>query len=527
MTRSKEDVVAGWSQLSLDLLKWDDPRIQARAIGNLRHLASVNSEHRDKLMAAGALPIVIQLLRADSVETQEQAACALKCLGFGNTNYQSAIIESGALEVLVDMLNKDKTPVIQKEAAGVLRFLAQSNAQHRKAVSDAGAIPLLIPLLSVPMLQENAAGALRNLVHNNTPNEMELVRLGGVPPLVDVLRTNNIAAQEQAAGTLKALTMKNHAESERAIMEAGGMDIVVKLLQEGALRVKQQAAGMVANLVDRMVEYLITEDAIKQEKGVVAICFLAAFGAEERKAIFSEGALEPLLDIVKQILDAGKAPEESPLLLLSTTTALRNLTTEPGEFARTIVGAGLLDLVPRLLVHEDKAVMLNGIAMLRNMIDDSTGEFHDYVIKLGVVPVLVGHLNIIEVPEGGDQEEEDQDKVKSEAGVPQDEETGQTQVQAIKEQAAGAIACLASVYRDFRIVIERDFAIPPLVELLQSDDFGCKMQAAIALKFMSQRYADSIVGLGGLNILEDIFKKTTNPQLKQVALDALKAMGAA
>ena len=199
----------------------------------------------------------------------------------------------------------------QRVTAERLKQLALQDA-NRAAIADAGAIEPLIELLCSEDLevQEEAAAALRSLALGQGAIRRRIVRAGSLPPLLAMLQLGSEDAassgpssaqlqrvrqmqrvrqrQEQAAGLLKTLAM--HGESAAAIVAADGIPPLVALLESGDVGVQQDAAAALRNLAATCDA---SPAAIEQARGVGTLVGLLSSGNAEVQAA-ATGALRSL-----------------------------------------------------------------------------------------------------------------------------------------------------------------------------------------------------------------------------------------
>ena len=211
------------------------------------------------MMAAGAVPPLDALLKSDKPGVQEQAGKALHVLAIGSEQNQDAMIAAGAVPLLVALLRSDK-PAVQERAAGALEHLAYGVQKNTDAIISAGAVPPLIALLmsDKPAVQEPAASALWCLTFYSQRHRNAIFAAGAVPPLVTLLRSDKPAVLAEAAVTLGCLASGTHdalgylangaRKIQNAIIAAGAVPLLANLLRSDEPAVLEAAAGSLLNL---------------------------------------------------------------------------------------------------------------------------------------------------------------------------------------------------------------------------------------------------------------------------------------
>eukprot|EP00929_Paragymnodinium_shiwhaense_P028727 TRINITY_DN16593_c0_g1_i3.p1 TRINITY_DN16593_c0_g1~~TRINITY_DN16593_c0_g1_i3.p1 ORF type:complete len:522 (-),score=101.28 TRINITY_DN16593_c0_g1_i3:386-1951(-) len=409
-------MAARWSDLNLELLLTGTAEIKERAISMIREMVSINAKHRNAVVDRGAVPIILDMCRSQdraevTEQAQESAAAIIKCLAFNNTVHQEKIIAEEGVEALVELLKTDN-PKLQENAAGAMMYLSANLIKHRYQVFETDVLkPLLEGLRSRhEEVRQACAGALRFLVLKIEEHEMNLVDAGGIPLLVDVIHTDDPLGQEHAVGTLRNMVVNNNPKTERAIMAAGAAPRLIELLIHGEPEVQQQTAATLMCLVDRMVEYLESEEEEKQKKGARAIIELAAFGHENREAIVEEGALDALILLLRkgtpevQSLSAralGNIMLEGNQRLVHTAVAVR-IECEMVVLGEKVMGEeGIVQILTEYLRAKDPVsyelqaecayclkniVICQNAAVINEVIDAKAQEKAIELLKLDVLP---------------------------------------------------------------------------------------------------------------------------------------------
>ncbi|KFK44665.1 hypothetical protein AALP_AA1G288000 [Arabis alpina] len=98
-------------------------------------------------MLEGGIPPLVELLAFDNAKVQRAAAGALRTLAFRNNDNKNQIVECNALPTLIIMLGSEDV-AIHYEAVGAIGNLVHSSLNIKQKVLDAGALQPIINLLS-------------------------------------------------------------------------------------------------------------------------------------------------------------------------------------------------------------------------------------------------------------------------------------------------------------------------------------------------------------------------------------------
>jgi len=311
--------VASWCNKNVSLLLSGTDRERELAAGQLWQVVEVNSEYRDALMGAGALARILEMLDFGSSSGRLHAAGLLRALAFNNLSYQDMIVEAGVLPSLLNILQNGPED-LKEQVVGIVAYLAAISTQHRQEVVMEGFVGPLVDVLrsteAVGRSKEHAALALQNVMLKSIEHERIVVQAGAVIPLVTLLRSGTPSEQEQAAAALRSMVINNIAEHEREIVAADAVPALIHLLATGNRDVQTQVARALTCLVDRMVEFMASEEPRSQEQGVWGILHLSATTTQHRKVIEKEGALPCLLKLLEVGTEVGKERAISSIINL-------------------------------------------------------------------------------------------------------------------------------------------------------------------------------------------------------------------
>ncbi|KHN10662.1 Arm repeat protein interacting with ABF2 [Glycine soja] len=318
------------AQPLIDLLK--------RVADAITSLAHENTGIKTLVRMEGGIAPLVELLEFNDIKVQRAAARALRTLAFNNDANKNQIVECNALPTLVLMLQSED-PKVHYEAVGVIGNLVHSSPNIKKEVLLAGALQPVISSLSssCPESQREAALLIGQFATTDSDCKVHIGQRGAIPPLVDMLKSPDVELQEMSAFALGRLAQDSH--NQAGIAQSGGIEPLLKLLGSKKVPVQQNAVFALYSLVDnennvadiikkdgfqklkagnfrnQVLKHLIhlirlAEEAV-QRRVAIALAYLCS--PHDRKTIFIDNnGLKLLLDIlkssnVKQKSDASMA----------------------------------------------------------------------------------------------------------------------------------------------------------------------------------------------------------------------------
>eukprot|EP00850_Spirogloea_muscicola_P009918 SM000057S18348 [mRNA] locus=s57:178151:180092:+ [translate_table: standard] len=217
------------------------------AAAELRKLARFSTENRERISAAGAVPLLISLLSSNDGLAVENAVTALLNLSINDSN-KYKIAAAGAIDTLVLVLSTG-TSTARENAAATLFSLALLD-ENKVAIGEAGAIGPLVDMLShgTPRGKKDAATALFNLsIH--PANKLQIIQAQAVPPLVNLMLDVQSGLVDKAVAVLSNLaTVPRGREAIGA--EEHGISGLVDVVEAGSQRGKENAAAALLQLAN-------------------------------------------------------------------------------------------------------------------------------------------------------------------------------------------------------------------------------------------------------------------------------------
>ncbi|RDY00397.1 Arm repeat protein with ABF2, partial [Mucuna pruriens] len=221
------------SQPYIDLLR--------RVAGAISSLAYENSDIKILVRTEGGIPPLVELLEFNDIKVQREAARALRTLAFQNDHNKNQIVECNALPTLVLML-RSKDPKIHYEAVGLIGVMVHSSPNIKKDVLLAGALQPVICLLSscCSESRREAALLLGQFAATHSDCKVHIAQRGAIPPLVDMLKSPDPRLQEMSAFALGRLAQDSH--NQAGIVCNGGIEPLLNLLISNNVPLQHSAA---------------------------------------------------------------------------------------------------------------------------------------------------------------------------------------------------------------------------------------------------------------------------------------------
>jgi hypothetical protein len=435
---------------------------EVEAARELEEKVKGNEELCVQLATDGVSTALVRMLGEEA--KQEDALKLLLLItdsGVGQKNIDVAtnIINAGAVQPLVKMITSGSS-TLHELGAAVLGNLCHESPANQEKVAKASVFKPLVDMLSADIgPAQEAAYAIWNLTVGNEENSAKVVRFGAVPKLTELLKSTSDIAQENAAGALMHVTM-----SEEAREKIGQSDAIPRLCEllhpTYEPEVSSQAAGALLNLASDSPEYA---KMIVKQGALGPLINLVKDGSDLARE-YSAGALMNL--IRGDMVVAEKAAKEGAIKVLAdilakptghseSLGALANLASGSPERQIAIYKAQVTRKSVVLLKDPDIDVRRSAAALIMNLAPH--GKIKERIVEAGALKALAEVLR-------------DSDD-------------------AVKERAAGALANLfndhsANVHAGYEQAPEM---VPALIEILKgvtlSED--AKRQAAHALAMLA------------------------------------------
>jgi len=256
------------------------------AAKTLGELAGTGAGRREKIVKAGAVPLLVGLVKSGSPRAKELAAGALSHLALTPGN-KTAIADAGGINAMVELM---RTGVGEGKgaAAAAVANLTSGCATNQTAVAKEGGISLLVKLVedSLPQVQGWATVALGNVVLQHKDNQNLAGKAGGIETLVRSAKgidirpgaqqaptgsskfpiscrrrapgqpIGNLCPEKRAGWTVKTLSCLayNHEPNQLLFVRAGGVSLLIDFASSDAPQIKVEAAKALCNVLSGCLE---------------------------------------------------------------------------------------------------------------------------------------------------------------------------------------------------------------------------------------------------------------------------------
>ena len=220
-----------------------------RAADAITSLAYENTRSKTLIRLEGGISPLVELLEFNDTKVQKAAAGALRTLAFQNTDNKNQIVQCNVLPTLLLMLGSED-PAIQYEAVGMIGNLVHSSPQIKREVLLAGALQPIICLLSSSCLESKreAALLLGQFAATDSDCKIQIAQRGGINPLIDMLKSSDIQLEEMSTFALGRLAQDSH--NQAGIAYNGGIEPLLNLLDRNNASVQHNAAFALYGLAD-------------------------------------------------------------------------------------------------------------------------------------------------------------------------------------------------------------------------------------------------------------------------------------
>ena len=214
----------------------------------------------------------------------------------------------------------------QAEAAGALWALSDGNEANQIASVQAGAIAPLIGLLAVPGPQERAANALCCIARSIEDNQVSIASqlIGLLKQDVSTIHSPmSVPAYDKATRCLWRLVEEN-SESHARIAQAGAASDLILLLRSNIGEICEYVLWACTLMIDSACQQTVLDDgglpplieaakaasATSRERAAASLARLAFNSTPAQAAIADAGGVAPLLEILKGNRGDGRASRE-------------------------------------------------------------------------------------------------------------------------------------------------------------------------------------------------------------------------
>ncbi|KAJ3127802.1 Importin alpha subunit (Karyopherin alpha subunit) (Serine-rich RNA polymerase I suppressor protein) [Nowakowskiella sp. JEL0407] len=233
------------------LMRSDDDDVKEQAVWALGNIAGHEhaAEHRDMVIAEGALPRLLELINDSktNIDTLRVAARTLANFCNGKSSPPNWDEISTAMPSLASLIEHYDTEVLVSACWGISDIYGGSQ-RRLEAVVESGVCPRLVKLLGhynvnvvYPALQ-----AIRHFTGVNDEQAQVVINCDGLPALRRLLNCTNVDIRSQTCWTIANLTAGNHSQIQ-AVMDEDKFPILMRNLEEDQMVVKKEANCAISN----------------------------------------------------------------------------------------------------------------------------------------------------------------------------------------------------------------------------------------------------------------------------------------
>ncbi|KAF3778546.1 U-box domain-containing protein 13 [Nymphaea thermarum] len=473
---------------------------------------------RVRVLLGGCIPPLLALLKSDASEARKAAAEAIYEVSSGGLTDDHVgmkiFVTEGVVPTLWDqldpMIKQDK--VVEGFVTGALRNLCGDKDDYWRATLEAGGVEIIVELLSSDNLvaQSNAASLLARLMLAFSDSIPKVIEAGAVRSLLHLLcRDNDISVRASASDALEALSCKS-SSAKKAVVDANGIPVLIgaivapskeamqggcgQILQDHSVHALANICGGMPSLIMQLGEMSISSRMPSPFTDIIGALAYALMVFDE-----SSGKLEPF-DVmqIESLLMKLLKPRDSKLVQERVFEALASLYGN-SYLSRGLTHAEAKKMLVGLVTMAADEVQEDLIHYLTNLCSGDMGIWESFGKREGI-QLLISLLGL-----SGEQHQEyavtllsiltlqvDESKwaITAAGGIPPLVQLLETGSHKAKEEAAHVLWNLCSHSEDIRACVESAGAVPSLLWLLKSAGPKGQQASAMALTKLI-RYADA------------------------------------
>ncbi len=292
-------IEAGVVPILIRLLSSLSDDIKALAARSLGNIAGNSEEYRDKVLAAGALPVLVETAENCTEQSEVTIVSALCNICRVRPTPPLSAIEA-ALPLLARLLSSQAIRIAEEACSTFEIISATGGNLIIQAILRVGVIPQLIELLKSPsssmkILLLSTIRTIRNIIVSNASHIQLIRNYNLLPCLLELLDNENQDIVKDVCGLIISDITHYTTAITQALIEIGFFRKLFKVLKVAQANFPKEAACIVYNTVQygkaEQVRYLIDEGVI------LLFCNLLQVNYDLEVVTLAIGGLEKLLHL--------------------------------------------------------------------------------------------------------------------------------------------------------------------------------------------------------------------------------------
>ncbi|KAJ7974636.1 U-box domain-containing protein [Quillaja saponaria] len=213
-------------------------------------LSRLNTKQRHNLAERGVMAPLISMLHSEDFEAIEAALHALLSLAFGSERNKNRIVKAGALPLLLNLLQCQSQALVEITVAAML--ILSSCTANKLAIASSGAIKLLIEFLNEnnenSTSRQGMLDAISTLHNLSTSQQIVplIVSSGVIFSLLQLIHSSGKSSElvEKAVGLLENVVSSSEDALCQTASIGSGIRILVETIEDGTSQSKEHAVGI-------------------------------------------------------------------------------------------------------------------------------------------------------------------------------------------------------------------------------------------------------------------------------------------